>query len=104
METGGELKGAIKNICYYAGLITELVKKQFEKDFEISKLTGINEEPASIRFDSLGIISSSSDWVKIYCDCMERNVENAESQDKLLRPSPEEMEELRILKEEGVPF
>jgi len=90
METGNEIRSAVKNIRYYSEKIQELSKQQFDKDCEMSELTGINTEPGSIRFDCLGTIAAATNWIGTYCDNIEANVKQAEGQDQKLRPLPEE--------------
>ena len=86
METANEIKSALKNIRYYSKQINELSKKQFERDFEIGHVTGMNPEPGSVRFDCLGAIGTATHWIETYCDNIEANVKGAESQDQKLRP------------------
>jgi len=93
VETSNEIRSAVNNIRYYSKQIEELAKKQFERDFEIGQVTGMNSEPGSIRFECLGAIGAAAHWFGVYCDNIEANLKGAESQDQKLRPLPEEQEE-----------
>ena len=98
METAAEIRSALKNIRYYAEQIYELSKKQFNRDFDIGTVTGMNPEPGTVRFDCLGSIGAATNWIGTYCDNIEVNVKHAEGLDQKLRPVPEE------IKEEDLPF
>lgn len=98
METANEIRGAINNIRYYASQVYELSRKQFNRDFEIGQVTGMNSEPGSTRFDCLGTIGAATNWINTYCDNIESNVKYAEEFDQKLRPLPEE------INKEDLPF
>lgn len=93
METGNEIRSAAKNIRYYAEQIHKFVKQQFNRDCDIGQITGMNPEPGSVRFECLGCIDSASNWINLYCENIEANVQRAEKQDDKLRPPLEESEE-----------
>lgn len=93
METGNEIRSAVRNIRYYCEKVQELSKAQFNRDFDMGKLTGMNPEPGSVRFDCLGIIRSAANWIGVYCENIEANVKYAEELDEKLRPPPEEKEQ-----------
>ena len=93
METASEIRSALNNIRFYSKKIEELAKKQFNRDFEIGQVTGMNPEPGTIRFDCLGAIGTATSWIETYCNSIEANIKGAESQDQKLRPLPEEKEE-----------
>ena len=92
METASEIRSALNNIRFYSKKIEELAKQQFNRDFEIGQVTGMNPEPGTIRFDCLGAISTATNWIETYCENIEANVKGAESQDQKLRPLPEGQE------------
>ena len=93
METASEIRSALKNLRYYSKQIYELSKKQFERDFEIGLVTGMNPEPGSVRFDCLGAVGAATSWIETYCDNIESNVKHAEELDQKLRPLPKEQGE-----------
>lgn len=103
METGNEIKSAIKNIRYYCDKIDELARKQFNRDCEIGQVTGINPEPGTKRFDSLGLVGMAITWMRVYCDNIEVNVKHAEEEDEKLKPPPEEKKE-EIEEDDEIPF
>jgi hypothetical protein len=100
METGNEIKGAINNIRYYSERIHELARQQFQKDFDVGTLVGMEPEPGTIRFDCLGAIDTATRWLLIYCEHIEANLKYAEEQDKKLRPFVEKSKETQ----ESLPF
>ena len=91
METAPEIRSALKNIRYYAEQIYELSKKQFNRDFDIGTVTGMNPEPGTVRFDCLGSIGAATNWIGTYCDNIESNVKHAEELDQKLRPEPDKI-------------
>jgi len=86
METASEIRSALTNLRYYSKKIYELSKKQFDRDFEIGLVTGMNPEPGSVRFDCLGAIGAATNLIETYCDNIETNVKHAEKLDKELNP------------------
>ena len=93
METASEIRNILNNIRFYSKKIEELAKQQFNRDFEIGQVTGMNPEPGSVRFDCLGAIGTATHWIETYCENIEANVKEAESQDQKLRPLSEEKRE-----------
>lgn len=85
MESSNEIRSAVRNIRYYSGKIKELVSQQFDRDVEIGNAVGVNIEPGTIRFDCLGAMSSTAQWIESYCAHIEANLKSAESQDNKLR-------------------
>ncbi len=94
METGSEIRSTVKNLRYYAEQVDKLAKTQFDRDFDIGKLTGMNSEPGGARFDCLGRIGVVAHWIELYCDNIEANLKSAEELDGKLRPVPEESENI----------
>ncbi len=92
METGNEIKSAVKNMRYYANNILKLAKLQVDKDLEIARKLGINLEPGGARFNSLFTIMNATEWMDTYCDNILACVRHAEEQDNILR-LPEEKKE-----------
>ena len=90
METANEIRSAVNNIRYYAKVVSELSKKQFNRDIEIGQVVGVNTEPGSIRFDCLGAIGAATKWIETYCDNIIENTKWAEAQDSKLRITTKE--------------
>jgi len=84
METSKEIRSVVNNIRFYTKKIQELTELQFKKDFETGRLFGINTGAESVRFESTGAIHTAAGWISIYCDNIEANLANAETQDKKL--------------------
>jgi len=84
MQKAQEITSNLKNLRYYSSKIAELAKQQFEMDYNRGEEIGINSDPGSARFDSLGAIVSACEWIEIYCDNIEKNLQSAIKQDKLL--------------------
>ncbi len=103
MDTGNELRSAVKNIRYYSEKVKELAKLQLDKDFTVGTILGINTDIGSTRFENLGAMHSAADWLETYCDNIEANLVNAEKQDDKLRlpneKGEENMEEVRTPEE-----
>lgn len=89
MQVASEIESAVKNIRYYSQVIKDLSKKQFDMDCEQGQRLGINTNPGTVRFDSLGAIGAACEWIDSYCGNIENNLGSAVKQDKLLH-SPEE--------------
>jgi len=86
MKTAPEIKNALDCIKYYNEKIKELSHQQFVEDAE---LNDINAQVGSIRFDALGAIGASCGWLDTYCLSIEKNLETAVKQDKLLHSEEE---------------
>ena len=90
MQTATEITSNLQNLRYYSDKIAELAKSQFEKDYARGQELGINLGPGSIRFDCLGCIMGSCNWIGIYCDNINANLQSAIEQDKILHTEEEE--------------
>ncbi|HEC64170.1 MAG TPA: hypothetical protein ENI23_02620 [bacterium] len=97
MQTAEEIKSAIKNIRYYSQIIYELSKKQFNIDCEQGQHIGVNLQPGTIRFDSLGAMGAACSWLNTYCSNIEANLKTAIEQDKLLHHTIIEEKENEII-------
>lgn len=84
MQTANEITSSLNNLRYYSDRIAELAKTQFNLDCERADQVGINIEPGSTRFTSLGLIVSACSWISTYCDNIGANLQTAIKQDKLL--------------------
>ena len=84
MQTASEIRDAVKNIRYYTSRIKVLAGKQINLDFTQAHSLGINLNPGTTRFDCLGIIGATCNWLDTYCDNIESNLKIAIEQDKLL--------------------
>jgi len=93
MDTGNELRQAIKNIRYYTEEIDRLAKQQFNIDFDMGNLVGMEVEPGSKRFNCIGMIETNVEWINVYCNNIEANINHAEELDKELKPKDEESQE-----------
>jgi len=87
LETANEIKHHIECIRYYNKEIEKLTRQQFAED---SNLSDINTQVGSIRFDALGAIGAGCNWIGNYCDNMEKNLETAIKQGKVLHSVEEE--------------
>lgn len=93
MQTATEITSNLKNLRYYSDKIAELAKQQFQLDYIRGQELGINAGPGSIRFDCLGCIIGSCNWLDVYCDNIAKNLERASKQDKLLYTAEERAQE-----------
>ncbi len=98
MKYGEEIKGAIKNIDYYANKIKDAVRGQFSEDSK----KDLYIMAAGVRFDCLGCIDSAAEWIQIYCKNIESNLKSAESQDANLHNTKLEEQEQEIEQQEEV--
>lgn len=87
MKTAPEIKNALDCIKYYNTRIKELSHQQFNED---SNLNDMNTQVGSLRFDALGAIGANCEWIDIYCLNIQKNLETAVKQDKLLQSEEEE--------------
>lgn len=90
MKTSSEIRSTLNNIKFYATEVEKLAKRQFDIDYETGEVLGINIEPGSMRFESLGAIMSASKWIEVYCENIESNLKYAEKFDGKLNV-PEEV-------------
>lgn len=90
MQTAQEITSDLKNLHYYSDKIAEFAKKQFDLDFARGQEIGINSGPGSIRFDCMGAIMSACEWISIYCDNIDANLQSAIKQDKVLHTEEED--------------
>ena len=84
MQTATEITSNLKNLRYYSDKIAELAKKQLDLDFTRGQEVGVNSGPGSMRFDCMGAIKSACEWIDIYCDNINANLQSAIKQDKVL--------------------
>lgn len=89
MKTATEIRNALENIKYYAERLYTLAREQFMAD---AGLEDMNAEAGCIRFDALEAIGEGSNWIKVYCEGIEKNLETAVKQNKLLHSKEEEQE------------
>jgi len=89
MKTASEIKNALDSIKYYSDRIKKLSHDQFTED---CKLNDINTQVGSIRFDALGAIGASCGWLDTYCLSIEKSLETAVKQDKVLHSEEEEQQ------------
>ena len=87
MKTASEIKNALENIKYYSNRIYELGRQQFNEDCNLGE---INSQVGSIRFDALGTIGASCRWIDTYCTSIEKSLETAIKQDKVLQSAEKE--------------
>ena len=81
MKTASEIKNALDCIKYYNARVRELSHQQFVED---CNLNDINTQVGSLRFDALGAIGSCCGMIDLYGLSIEKNLETAVKQDKLL--------------------
>lgn len=86
MKTASEIKNALENIKYYNTKIKELSHQQFIED---NNLSNINTQVGSLRFDALGAIGSCCAGIELYNLSIEKNLETAMKQDRLLHTEEE---------------
>lgn len=84
MQTASEIQSNLNNLRYYSQQIAKLAKMQFDADYERGEQLGINTGPGSLRFDALGAMIGSCNWIDCYADNILKNLEAAVKQDKLL--------------------
>lgn len=78
MKYGKEIRENIQCIRYYAGRVEELAKKQLDIDMENKS---VHPESATLRFDSLGTLSSANSMIGFQCSILEGNLKSAEGED-----------------------
>ncbi len=91
MKTASEIRSALDNIKYYSQRIKELAREQFNFDLEYFDMS---EEQTDKRLNSIAIISSTTNWIDLYCDNIIANIKITEEFDSKLPIAKTNQEEI----------
>ena len=85
MKVEAEIRNALDHIRCYTQRIRVLSAQQMDID---SSYTEVNPDAATRRFRALGTIHTNVDWIDVYCDNIQSNLNHATAQD--INPPPQE--------------